>query len=210
MLSDDRRVVFGDLQALKELLGVNSFDFWWLMGFSAPKSLGAKNPERARAEVPDAVHSILARLYDANPDISLLPRVPSPQDVYGRVKVSYARVTGVELSWRRFVLLCGLSQYSSHGWKVGEVPTMGAQRVLLLLDILLQRGGDTALRQYLRVLETEAKARGFQDLQELFTAGNWGKRATLRVDRKARARKASVASSRGGRKRSRGKTRQAT
>jgi hypothetical protein len=175
VLADDRRVRLGDLQALKELLGESSIGFHWLMGFSTAIPLGAKNPERARAEVPAAVQSLLARLYYSDPDLNVLPKMPTPQAVYNRAKRSYKRITGTELSWRRFVLLCGLSQYSSHGWKVGEVPTMGAQRVLLLLDMLLTRRGDSGLRLYLRTVENEAKARGFASLQELYTRGNWGR-----------------------------------
>ncbi len=113
-----------------------------------------------------------------------LPRMPTPAQVYEQLRGPYERITGRELAWRRFGILCGVSAFSSYTWQKGRPVTARAQRLLLFLDFLIKHGGDSAFKRYLADMDLEAKARGFGGgLEDVFRAGTWGRRgAAMQTD----------------------------
>lgn len=190
MLAEGRRVQYGDLQETRELLGVSMLDFCWLMG-AATVTWSFSNPAKARAPISDPVTCLLARFYSAHPDFNLLPELPTPASVFKLIAGPYRDITGEELTWQRFGLLCGATPFSSRRWREGGVPNPKPQRLLVLLTLAVSRGGKSALRAYLSMLEAEARARGFDGgLVDVFKARSWGRRAAVRPERKTPAKRA--------------------
>lgn len=187
MLPEGRRLQYRDLQQTKDILEVSLLDFCWLMGAPAV-NWSYNNPQTGQKEINDPVTTILARFYAENPDYNLLPKMPSASTLYELLKKPYERITGQELSWRRFGILFGVSHYSSHRWSKGGPLNPKPQRLFLLLYLAVQREGDEALRKYLRLLDVEARVRGFPNgLNDVLSAGTWGKYSALRPGRKKAA-----------------------
>lgn len=188
MLAEGRRVQYGDLQETREILGVSLLDFCWLMG-AATLTWSFSSPAKAGANINDPITCLLARLYSTHPNLNALPRLPTPASVFKLIAGPYQDITGEELSWRRFGLLCGATPFSAERWRQGGIPNPKPQRLLLLLTLIVTRGGKSALRAYLKLLDAEARARGFEGgLTDVFKARSWGARAGTGQGRKTRGK----------------------
>lgn len=203
MFAQGRRVDYGDLQEARELLGVSLLDFCWLMG-AATITWSFSSPAKARTPINDPVTCLLARVYSVHPDFHILPPMPTPASVFKLIAGPYKDLTREDLEWHRFGLLCGATPFAAKRWREGGVPNPKPQRLLLLLSLAVTRGGKSALRTYLNLLEVEARARGFDDgLKGVFKARSWGKRGARQTSGPARGQ------ARAGKRRSRERARRA-
>jgi hypothetical protein len=183
-MQPDRRLAYGDLRDLKELLGSTFLDFSWLMAFHLGTNWFSSKPEQARRTIEDPVLCGLTRLVlllaTNDPDFRVLPRMPTPQEVFDRLREPYERVTGRELLPSRFATLCLVTPATVGDWLKDRPVSIRSQRHLFLLDWFINRGGEKALREYLRLLEIEAKARGFGSLEDVFRARSWSAKRAVR------------------------------
>lgn len=190
-MQPERRLAYGDLRDLKELLGLTLLDFSWLMAFHVGANSLSQKPEQARRSVKDPVLCGLTRLVlqlaSDDPEFRVLPRMPTPQEVFERVRVPYERVTGRELTAGRFAILCLVTPATMGDWLKSRPVTIRCQRHLFLLDRFIERGGEGALREYLSILEIEAKSRGFASLEDVFRARTWAERSGARQRQPSRA-----------------------
>ncbi len=187
-MQPERRLQYADLRDLKELLGLTLMDFSWLMAFHVGANWVSAKPEHARKPVEDPVLSGLTRLVflvaAADPEFRALPRMPTAVEVLERLRQPYQRVTGRELKAGHFAALCLVSPPTVGDWLRSRPVTIRSQRHLFLLDWLVRHGGDKALREYLRVLDVEAKTRGFENLEGVIRARSWAARASSGPRRK--------------------------
>jgi hypothetical protein len=183
-MQPDRRLAYGDLRDLKELLGVTLLDFSWLMAFHLGTNWLSSKPEQARRTIEDPVLCGLTRLVlllaTNDPEFRALPRMPTPQEIFDQLRGPYERVTGRELVQSRFAILCLVTPATVGDWLRDRPVSIRSQRHLFLLGWFINRGGEKALREYLRLLEVEAKSRGFGSLEEVFRAGSWSVRRVVR------------------------------
>jgi hypothetical protein len=190
-MQPERRLVYGDLRDLKELLGLTLLDFSWLMAFHVGANSLSQKPEQARRAVKDPILCGLTRLVlqlaTDDPAFRVLPRMPTPQEVFERVRGHYERLTGRELLPSRFAILCLVTPATMGDWLKSRPVTIRCQRHLFLLDWFVKRGGQDALKEYLRILEIEARSRGFASLEDVFRARTWADRSAVRQREPSRA-----------------------
>ena len=184
-MQPERRLQYADLRELKELLGLTLMDFSWLMAFHVGANWVSAKPEHARKPVEDPVLSGLTRLVfllaSGDPDFRVLPRMPTALEVFERLSKPYQRVTGRELKAGHFAALCMVSPPTVGDWLRSRPVTIRSQRHLFLLDWLVRCGGDKMLKEYIRVLDVEAKTRGFEDFEGVIRARSWaGRKSTPR------------------------------
>lgn len=179
-MQPDRRLAYGDLRDLRELMGLAVLDFSWLMAFHAGTNWLSSKPEQARRTIEDPVLCGLTRLVllltTDNPDFQVLPQMPTPRDVFDRLRGPYERVTGRELAPSRFATLCLVTPATITDWFQNRPVSIRSQRHLYLLDWFVSRGGEKGLKQYLGLLEIEAKSRGFDSLEDVYRAHSWSVR----------------------------------
>jgi hypothetical protein len=178
-MQPERRLLYADLRELKELLGLTLMDFSWLMASHIGANWLSVKPEHARKPVQDPVLSGLTRLMylaAADPNFRVLPRMPTALEVFERLAPVYQRVTGRELKAGHFAVLCMVTPQTVGDWLRSRPVTVRSQRYLFLLDWFVTHGGDKALKQYLSVLDMEAKTRGFENLEAVFRARSWAER----------------------------------
>jgi hypothetical protein len=176
-MQPERRLQYADLRDLKELLGLTLMDFSWLMAFHVGANSVSAKPEHVRKPVEDPVLSGLTRLVflvaAVDPDFRALPRMPTAVEVLERLRQPYQRITGRELNASHFAALCLVSPPTVGDWLRSRPVTIRSQRHLFLLDWLVTQGGDKALKEYLRVLDVEAKTRGLENLEGVIRARSW-------------------------------------
>ena len=188
-MQPERRLQYADLRELKELLGLTLMDFSWLMAFHVGANWVSAKPEHARKAVEDPVLSGLTRLVfllaSGDPDFRVLPRMPTALEVFERLRKPYERVTGRELKAGHFAALCMASPPTVGDWLRSRPVTIRSQRHLFLLDWLVKHGGEQALKEYVHVLDVEAKTRGFENLEGVIRARSWAGRESSTPSRKA-------------------------
>lgn len=177
-IKPDERVRYGHISAVRSELKLSLLDMTWLMGVG--NLWPTQDPEDQKDPISQPTQAILLRLYDALRK-NLLPEMPSVQQVHEMAKTPYEAITGKELSVRRFGIILGASQFSSHRWAgpadgdgAGVGPGRGVERILLLLFHLLKTQKEDGMRLFLDIVDTEARTRGFPNgLEDIYKKGSW-------------------------------------
>lgn len=165
-----KRIEGGDVNVVRELLGITSPDFAFLAGSSPPHDWRVTGPE-SHNPMNSPTLSILMRLLMAYPDVNPLPAViPSDQLLEEMNRTGLIKVSG-----RRLGLLSGVSSWSGTQWaKHHAEPKPQVVHLHQALHRLLLKYGAEGFQDFLDIVEAEYEARGLGSLEDLIGTGNTG------------------------------------
>lgn len=174
MIPTNRPVTGADIIDLKERFDLSQLDLMFLVGAHPPNFSKMTSQTSQNEPLGDIARAILVRLLDLYPDLLFIPEFPEASKVFELVN----EVQPLPVS--RHGPLVGRQKGSGYRWATGKPTTPVIDRLLLVLYNLLtraptERARQTALEEYIHVVETEAGARGISR-SELWVKGSWNQR----------------------------------
>lgn len=180
-----RAITGHDLQAVREMYGLNSVDLTWLIArpmhtVRLSEAGGAANPLRDRRL------AILIRILEreADPDIIPMPQPPKYEDMFEKLGKQWpprefeeGLPSGKREKMTRdaFGMLFGVSLWSSYAWGRGAPHDPIVDRLFWVVDNLFKKHGAAAIDILAEVVDEEARARGIKGgLPELMRVRRWG------------------------------------
>lgn len=175
----NRPVLGKDLDAMRQSFGITTTDALFLFGLSITRWMYAV---RRDAELPlaDTSLALLLRFMDQNPDLFLLPKFPTPPDVFDSIKEH------VQMHPRHFSLIMGAESTASNRWLSGSGrQSPSVMRLLWYVNEALNQASgkpsqanqsaegldpEELIERLIETAKLEATLRGTPDL---FKAGRW-------------------------------------
>ncbi|PKU21957.1 hypothetical protein [Telmatospirillum siberiense] len=167
-----------DLEDLRKILGLSVTDLTFLFGFSMPH--WGKIKKAADNPVRDPAVALLARWWLAHPETCPIHQSPTPAFVRDSINEILATDPLGEdaplngpVSKKDFGLSFGREMSAGYRWTRdnGKVPPV-LNRLLTIAQEQINRNPETFWKEWIGLVEEEAKARGIDDL---WAEGNWHK-----------------------------------
>lgn len=166
-----------DLQELKELLGVTIVDLMWIIGrksLSSPKDGWKLTGERSQLPIVQPSYTILIRYLMKHSKDSILPQMPDFTDLYNKIEPFFEPIGLGVPSTSKAGVLFGVKDCTALTWKHGnKQPSLGVQRLLYLVDRIVDQDGIEGFKRFIEVVEKEAQAREVGPISDLSRAGTW-------------------------------------
>lgn len=168
MIPENRPVNGYDLDAIKQHLDLTTADACWLFGVSITKwtQVVRKNGDKP---LDDPCLAMLVRFIDTHPEISILPRAPSAEDLYQMIN------SVVKTDYKRFAILLGNQASGGYRWiKLNGRQTPTLQRLMYMLRIALLSRPEAErpeiLERWSGTVLNEGRTRG---VDNVFVDGSW-------------------------------------
>ena len=165
----ERPVIGKDLDDIRERLDLSTADACWAFGLSMNAWTDVAK-SGADQVIENPTLALLARFLDEHPEVVVIPKMPSAQEVFDLVN-------GVmETPQRSMSVMLGNEETAAYRWlKVGTRQPPTVQRLLFgIKQALLRRPEVNAklelLNAWRKTVDQEAKARGVDDV---FATGQW-------------------------------------
>lgn len=166
MIPTDRPVTPRDLVNLRKKLGLRTTDFLYLLNISMLKWCNI-NRDLDRP-VKDPAIAILARILDADPNASIIPKAPSPKDVLDQIRSFTPYAT---MPYRSFGIYFGRDSSASYRWLNQKTPAgPTAERLLLMMEKSIEKQGLQGIDWWKDIVNIESKARG---IENVWLEGMW-------------------------------------
>jgi hypothetical protein len=178
----DRPVCGQDLDDVRKMLGLSVADACYLYGLSPTKwsqmvsgiqAIPEINYKGSTAQTPvtDPTLALLVRCLAANPELPVIPQMPSPAEMSAMI----SNVTG-NPTQRYFAVALGNESTSAYRWsRIGQQPPATAQRLLYALKLALVKRDDADKKAFManweKIVRTEAAARDAAG--DVFETGKW-------------------------------------
>lgn len=169
MIPTDRPVIGKDLDTVRQHFGLMMADAIWLYGLS-PNKWTTLVRQQPNEPIPDPTLALLVRFLDQHPELSIIPRWPSPRETYDCLNVTQKLTQG------EFSLLLGFERSAAPRWfnprGARQSATLSRLMLCLRTTILSKRPEDRGqvMDDWRASVTTEAKVRG---VDNLFEAGRW-------------------------------------
>jgi len=154
------------LQELREYLALNQLDAVWVFG----ASLQAWNSKKEKEPTGTSL-AILSRIYDKHPELVPLPKYPTYNEMYNLMSPYYFEYYGKKLPHTVMGTLFGVGKWAGHNWSRNVEMAPVAKRLFLVAKEMIEANGKRGFVEYLEFVETEAKARGFNDIEHVYIDG---------------------------------------
>lgn len=171
-----------DIQALRELLGIGSVDTYWLAGTGTNYNKWKLQGEKSQVPISDPSLSLLVRVLNAYPEYSFLPRFPDGYETFEVISKTDPELFKNRRSKdkdkqapHRFAPLFGKNAWNSTQWLGGATPSPVVERLFYVITQMIEKEGLDGLKKYLDIVDEEAKARGFDSIDDLMSNGKWKK-----------------------------------
>lgn len=172
MIDPSRPVRGQDIDDLREMLGLTTGDMVWLLGITTNRWSDITSDE-ARLKPLDgnnAPIAIYARLLDKYPELCIVPKMPSPEEIFDTISK-----VDPSLNMKDMSLLLGREASSCFHWlKCGRRASPQVSRLGYMIEQLIKRDtkgeGKNALFDVKSIVQTESSARG---IKNLLSAGSW-------------------------------------
>lgn len=179
MIPLDRPVVGDDLEQLRKDRGMSVADAVWVFGLSAPK--WSQIVAKGKSEPVPATIALVVRLLDANPTLSLIPKMPDVAEFF-----DYLQTIDERVSLKSFAVMSGKEASGGYRWlTLGGRQVPSRERLFLslrnLLEAVPEKERKTRLQEYLNLVTAEAAARG---AAEVFKTGSWTEGKPARATKK--------------------------
>jgi hypothetical protein len=168
MIPTNRPVLGKDLDSLRQTLGILTNEACFVFGMSITKWTELKR-NRSDEPLSDPSLALLVRLLDMNPELPVLPKYPTPNEMFDLVN-------GIqEIQPKPFALLFGSEASATYRWRrAGARVSPAVARLMYYLRLTLMNASPDKREQILKkwrdVVEKEGSARGVPDV---FRACAW-------------------------------------
>lgn len=168
MLPTNRPVLGKDLDAVRQQFGLLTNDIIWVLGLSITRWMQIVR-QAGNEPVKDPTLALLVRFLDQHPELPVVPRHPTPQEMFEMLNEV------AEVDPKRFSILFGSEVSAAYRWMRPDArPSSAVNRLMHFMRItMLMR--DTSSRAQLledwrKTVDLEARARGSEDI---FRTGKW-------------------------------------
>ncbi|MCZ8256966.1 MAG: hypothetical protein O9327_15035 [Polaromonas sp.] len=168
MIPANRPVLGKDLDALRQTLGMLTNEAIFVFGMSITKWTELVN-KKSDEPLTDPSLALLVRILDMNPDLPVLPKYPSPTEMY-------ELLNGIkEIEPKPFALLFGSEASATYRWRrPGARVSPAVARLMYYLRLALMAAPASKrpqiLQKWSEVVQKEGAARGVADV---FRACAW-------------------------------------
>lgn len=166
MIPTNRPVLGKDLDSLRQTLGILTNEACFVFGMSITKWTELKG---AGADEPlsDPTLALLIRLLDMNPELPVLPKYPSPQEMFDLINDIQ------QTEQKPFALLFGSEGSATYRWlQDGARVSPAVARLMYYLRLTLLNAPpskrEKLLKQWRDVVSKEGSARGVEDVFKSF------------------------------------------
>ena len=188
MTNESRDVTHGDVNALRDHLQMPFQQFQTLL---ASPGVTYQDPDRAREPLRGAKDGrrrplcLMVRFLDRHPEYNPWPQLPSAEEMYTLIKPMFEDIYGLTLSWGRFAMLFGRTNWcGENSWKKKKRIPLAQAHLFWMLKEAVERDGRKALIRFVETVLIEAKVAGFGSLEELFGNRSWDKKADAKPGKK--------------------------
>jgi hypothetical protein len=169
MIPSDRPVVGRDLDTIRQQHSLLTADACWLFGISITKWTQVV---RQAPDVPvaDPTLALLVRFLDEHPELAVIPKFPSPDEMMTLVNDAQ------ETDKRRFSVLFGSQFSAAYRWSGEQAgrPSGTVSRLMhwMQLELLRRQPAERSrlLEEWSKTVAQEGITRGVPDV---FTTGSW-------------------------------------
>ena len=168
MLPTNRPVLGKDLDAVRQQFGLLTNDIIWVLGMSITRWMQIVR-QNGNEPVKDPTLALLVRFLDQHPELQVIPRYPTPQEMFDQLNEV------AEVDPKRLSVLFGSEVSAAYRWMRPDArPSSAVNRLMhFMRTAMLMR--DTAGRAELlddwrKTVDHEARARGVEDI---FRTGKW-------------------------------------
>lgn len=171
MLPTDRPVLGRDLDAVRQQFGLLTADMIWVLGISITRWMQVVR-QAPDEPVKDTTLALLVRFLAEHPELPVVPRFPTPQDMLALLGES------ADVDARRLAVMLGSEVSAGYRWMRQDArPSSTVNRLMHYLRMALLRedgaGRTELVEAWRRTVEQEARCRGVDDV---FRAGSWTRR----------------------------------
>lgn len=182
MIPTSRPVLGKDLDTVRQQFGLLTADACFVFGLSITRWMQIVR-QRAELPVKDPTLALLVRLLDQHPELTVVPRAPTPTELYETVN-GFRKV-----EQKRFALMFGSENSAAYRWlRIDSRVSPAVSRLMLHFNTVLQSGstkdGVKFLDDWEKVVTAEAAARGAEDV---FRTGRWNYRGVAEESQKKAA-----------------------
>lgn len=169
MIPTNRPVIGKDLDTVRQQFGLLTADAIWLYGLS-PNKWTTLVRQQPNEPIPDPTLALLVRFLDQHPELSIIPRWPSPRETFDCLNATQKLTQG------DFSLLLGFERSAAPRWfkprGARQSATLSRLMLCLKTTILSMRTEDRGqlMDDWRELVKNEAEVRGVDDL---FDAGRW-------------------------------------